>query len=101
MVFHDVDLLPEDDQNLYTCPKLPRHLSVAVDKFKYRLPYWIYFGGATAIRVEQFRKINGYSNVFWGWGREEDDMFWRIQFHRLQITRLTANIGRYTMIKHE
>ena len=28
-------------------------------------------------------------------------MFLRIQFHRLQITCLSANIGRYTMIKHE
>ena len=61
----------------------------------------IYFEGASAIRVEQFRKINGFSNVFWGWGGEDDDMFWRIQFHGLQITRLPANIGRYTMIKHK
>lgn len=35
-IFHDVDLLPEDDRNLYTCPEQPRHMSVAVDKFKYR-----------------------------------------------------------------
>ena len=27
-VFHDVDLLPEDDRNLYTCPEKPRHMSV-------------------------------------------------------------------------
>ena len=54
-IFHDVDLLPEDDRNLYSCPEQPRHLSVAVDKFKYRLPYKGIFGGATAVRVEQFR----------------------------------------------
>lgn len=35
-IFHDVDLLPEDDRNLYTCPEQPRHMSVAVDKFNYR-----------------------------------------------------------------
>lgn len=35
-IFHDVDLLPEDDRNLYTCPEQPRHMSVAVDIFKYR-----------------------------------------------------------------
>ncbi|RWS29262.1 uncharacterized protein B4U80_05148 [Leptotrombidium deliense] len=34
-VFHDVDLIPEDDRNLYTCPAVPRHMSVAVDKFNY------------------------------------------------------------------
>ena len=36
-IFHDIDLLPEDDRNLYTCPPgQPRHMSVAVDIFKYR-----------------------------------------------------------------
>ena len=35
-VFHDVDLLPEDDRNLYTCPEQPKHLSVAVNVFKYK-----------------------------------------------------------------
>lgn len=35
-IFHDVDLLPEDDRNLYTCPDQPRHMSVAVDKFGYK-----------------------------------------------------------------
>ena len=54
-IFHDVDLLPEDDRNLYNCPEQPRHLSVAVDKFKYRLPYKGIFGGATAVRADQFR----------------------------------------------
>lgn len=34
-VFHDVDLIPEDDRNMYSCPHMPRHMSVAVDKFNY------------------------------------------------------------------
>ncbi|XP_069142067.1 beta-1,4-N-acetylgalactosaminyltransferase bre-4-like isoform X2 [Argopecten irradians] len=36
-VFHDVDLIPEDDRIYYGCGEKPRHLSAAVDKFKYRL----------------------------------------------------------------
>ena len=35
-VFHDVDLIPEDDRNMYTCGDNPRHMSPAVDKFNYR-----------------------------------------------------------------
>lgn len=35
VIFHDIDLFPEDDRNLYTCPDEPRHMSIAVDKFNY------------------------------------------------------------------
>ena len=35
-VFHDVDLIPEDDRIDYGCPASPMHLSVAVDKFHYK-----------------------------------------------------------------
>ena len=82
-IFHDVDLLPEDDRNLYTCPTQPRHMSVAVDKFKYKLPYKTIFGGVAAISTSQFKKLNGFSNQFWGWGGEDDDMAKRIQHHRI------------------
>ena len=43
-VFHDVDLVLENDKALYNCPEKPRHLSSAVDKFNYRLPYQTIFG---------------------------------------------------------
>ena len=38
-VFHDVDLLLENDRNKYSCPSSPRHLSVSVDTFNYRQVY--------------------------------------------------------------
>ena len=100
-IFHDVDLLPEDDRNLYTCPTQPRHMSVAVDKFKYKLPYKTIFGGVAALTVANFRKLNGFSNQFWGWGGEDDDMSKRIHYHKLRISRYKPEIARYTMIKHK
>jgi len=36
-IFHDVDHLPEDDRNLYTCPEESRHMAQYVSKLKYRL----------------------------------------------------------------
>ncbi|XP_043274638.1 beta-1,4-N-acetylgalactosaminyltransferase bre-4-like [Venturia canescens] len=100
-IFHDVDLVPEDDRNLYTCPEQPRHMSVAVDKFKYRLPYPDLFGGVSAMTTEQFRLVNGFSNVFWGWGGEDDDMANRIKARGLHISRYPANIARYRMMTHK
>ena len=53
-IFHDVDLLPEDDRNVYQCPDMPRHMSVAVDKFDYQLPYKNIVGGVFAISRAHF-----------------------------------------------
>ncbi|KAK3577460.1 hypothetical protein CHS0354_032311 [Potamilus streckersoni] len=35
-VFHDVDLIPEDDRNMYSCPVYPRHMSVAINEMSYK-----------------------------------------------------------------
>lgn len=33
----------------------------------------------TAFTPEQLRRVNGYGNNFWGWGREDDNMRMRLQ----------------------
>ncbi len=59
-IFHDVDLLPEDDRNMYTCSSLyPKHLSVAIDKFNYILPYNYLVGGVFSIQKSQYYLVNG------------------------------------------
>ncbi|KAH7727697.1 beta-1,4-N-acetylgalactosaminyltransferase bre-4 [Aphelenchoides avenae] len=99
-IFHDVDLLPEDDRNLYSCPDQPRHMSVAIDKFRYKLPYGSLFGGISAITRQQFEKMNGFSNDYWGWGGEDDDISSRVSYAGYQISRYPSKIARYKMIKH-
>ena len=39
-----------------------------------RLRYKGYFGGVTAMTKEQFYRVNGFSNTYWGWGGEDDDL---------------------------
>lgn len=35
-IFHDVDLIPMDDRNIYNCPDQPRHMSAAVDTMGFK-----------------------------------------------------------------
>ncbi|XP_069195555.1 uncharacterized protein [Procambarus clarkii] len=99
-VFHDVDLLPENDRNMYSCPPQPRHLSVGVDTLGYKLPYFLLVGGVLSVRGDHFLRLNGYSNMYWGWGGEDDDMGYRIKQSGLSITRPPNMLARYTMIRH-
>ncbi|TRY90643.1 hypothetical protein DNTS_003704 [Danionella cerebrum] len=98
---HDVDLLPENDHNTYSChPQYPTHLSVAMDKFRYRLPYSQYFGGVSAVTPDQYLKMNGFPNQYWGWGGEDDDIAARVRLSGMKIMRPPLAIGHYKMIKH-
>lgn len=99
-IFHDVDLLPEDDRNLYRCANVPRHLSVGIDKWDYQLPYDALFGGVIAMSKQQFAQVNGYSNQYWGWGAEDDDMYVRILHGCLGLERPSWDIGKYRMAFH-
>uniref|UniRef100_A0ACB8ESD9 Beta-1,4-galactosyltransferase 1 n=1 Tax=Sphaerodactylus townsendi TaxID=933632 RepID=A0ACB8ESD9_9SAUR len=99
-VFSDVDLIPMDDRNTYKCYDQPRHLSVSMDKFGFRLPYNQYFGGVSALSKVQFEKINGFPNNYWGWGGEDDDIYNRLVFKGMGVSRPDATIGKCRMIHH-
>ncbi len=75
--FHDVDMLPEDKTCDYSWVDKPTHLATRLSKFNYRLVYPEYFSGVTLFNKEHFEWINGYSNKYWGWGFEDDDLLYR------------------------
>ncbi len=138
VVLHDVDVVPVDDRNMYTCGDAPRHLvgnlnnSRCVSKkqlstflrsgrdgwacggikrsccsrMKRDTPTnlqhatqwsekvgWTWWtncendrsvfsgpmykqatGGALILTPAQLRQVNGFSNRYWGWGNEDDDL---------------------------
>ncbi|XP_071204997.1 beta-1,4-galactosyltransferase 5 [Salvelinus alpinus] len=100
MVFHDVDHMLENDRNYYGCGDMPRHFAVKLNKYSYMLPYNEFFGGVSGLTVEQFTKINGFPNAFWGWGGEDDDLWNRVQYANYTVSRPHGELGRYMSIPH-
>ncbi|KAM7418264.1 hypothetical protein PAMA_017762 [Pampus argenteus] len=100
-IFSDVDLIPMDDRNTYKCFSQPRHLSVSMDKFGFRLPYNQYFGGVSSMSKEQYLKINGFPNNYWGWGGEDDDIYNRLASKGMSISRPSGEVGKCRMIRHD
>ncbi|XP_063788212.1 beta-1,4-galactosyltransferase 1-like isoform X2 [Pseudophryne corroboree] len=100
-IFSDVDIIPMDERNLYRCSKNPKHMANSLDKFNFRLPYDTIFGGVVAFTKEQFLKINGFSNRFWGWGGEDDELYNRVRSVGMRVERPDQVIARSRMIFHK
>ncbi|CAB0029947.1 unnamed protein product [Trichogramma brassicae] len=101
-VFHDVDLLPQSRDNVYACGRRsPRHMSSAVNTFRYTLPWPESFGGVVALSGRQFRDVNGFANVYEGWGGEDSDMRDRVVSKGYEILRFERDISMYYMLAHE
>jgi hypothetical protein len=100
-IFHDVDLLPQNQYNTYACSKSgPRHMSSSVNTFRYHLLYRNLFGGVTAVKKRDMKASNGFSNLFYGWGGEDDDWSSRLRVNGLQIVRWDQSVSRYYMLTH-
>lgn len=76
-IFHDVDLIPQVLKNIYACSDMPRHMSASINIWRYNLLYEDAFGGVISILGQHFKEINGFSNRFFGWGAEDDDLLMR------------------------
>jgi hypothetical protein len=94
--FHDVDMLPIDSD--YGYPEGPTHLASEVEQFNWGLPYDGYFGGVTLFDKDSFLLINGYSNEYWGWGAEDDDVLHRCVSKGIETFRKDC---KYKSLGHE
>lgn len=100
---HDVDLLPLEIKRTYICPKVgtAKHWSSAIDKYGFQMPYASYLGGVTAVHSSDYKKINGFSNLFWGWGGEDDNFYERTVEKRISIIRENEPVAPFTMLRHQ
>ena len=88
---------------LYRCDPSgnPRHLAVGVDHFNYKLRYEGMFGGVSQVTGKKFEFVNGYSNRFWGWGGEDDDMKRRlVDYGKYKLVRPDKQLARFKMVPH-
>lgn len=85
---HDVDHIPAQPYIDYSYPKTnPRHLSMHSQSLGWKLLYGELFGGVSCMSNQQMERVNGYSNEFWGWGGEDDEMSQRITLTGMKIER--------------
>ena len=100
VIFHDVDMIPQDGRHFYTCRPHPLHLGAFHSRHAYRLIYGRIFGGVTSFSSSVFKKINGFSNRYSGWGGEDDDMSARVRENGFRIWRDPVPVGGFTAILH-
>lgn len=55
--------------------------------FASRLWYDELVGGVLILNREEYLRVNGYSNQFWAWGGEDDDMGLRLKAENITIAR--------------
>ena len=92
VVFHDLDMLPEEVD--YSYSDTPLHLAtnlIGTKDFK-RIVFDQYFGGVTLFPIKTFEEINGYSNNYWGWGYEDDDLLYRCKHYKVPLDTKTIRI---------
>jgi hypothetical protein len=88
IAWHDVDMLTHEECD-YSYPEdNPQHISTKLSKYNYNLGYDQYFGGVVLFTKEQVEKTNGYSNEYWDWGQEDDDLFWRCYFENMTTGKI-------------
>ncbi|VDM01707.1 unnamed protein product [Schistocephalus solidus] len=100
IALHDVDLLPLDRSLKYEYfGSLPYHV----------VPSWLhpiyhyyanYLGGIMLISRETFARVDGFSNRFWGWGREDDEFGRRLKDLQLKVLTEKKSVPAQAKFQH-
>lgn len=93
--FHDIDMIPLESD--YSYSDKPYHLATQVSQFG-GTSHPNYYGGVNIFNKQDFIKINGYGNDFWGWGGEDDDLLNRVKYYGFDLHRRK---GVYKSLNHK
>ncbi|KAL7056673.1 hypothetical protein AAHC03_020617 [Spirometra sp. Aus1] len=87
-IFHDVDKVPTSPSTVYECGENVKQLTNAFrSKNRTERLYGGFLGAATALSWKHLEKINGFSNIFFGWGGEDDELAVRLRLNNIRIDR--------------
>jgi hypothetical protein len=107
VALHDVDLLPFFNAPYGYPDKGPPltefyQLSSSMSHMNWGVAYPGNCGGVNLVTTEAFANINGFSNRFWGWGGEDDNLLARLRFKTglEQCKRPPREHGRFIHVKH-
>jgi predicted glycosyltransferase involved in capsule biosynthesis len=96
--FHDIDMLPTSKDCDYSFFKGVCKLSFYVSQFNFIPRPDTELGGVILIDKESFLHINGYSNNYWGWGVEDNDLALRCNIKKIPFG---VRKGRYMSLAHK
>ncbi len=82
IVTHDVDMIADSKVDYSWCDR-PTQICSELSCFKNSVPYKNSAGGVVQATLQDWRKINGFTNTAIGWGGEDDDLHHRFRMANL------------------
>jgi len=101
-VLSDVDLLPSYEllPKYLEYPKTVIHLGNEGTRYNENNSDPKFLGGVISVNENDFMKVNGYPNNFWGWGGEDNALSWRLNKNKIKIEKPTEpviDLEEYTL----
>jgi hypothetical protein len=98
-IFHDVDSYPSQELYDLYFSFLDYNIHYASPNLEYKYNYDAFVGGVIGINGNDYKKVNGFSNIFFGWGGEDDSFYNRMVINNIKIFRPSK--GSYILEKHD
>ena len=79
LAIHDVDRFPVAAASNHSCAPLTASYYSCAQAAPQVLHPSSYTGGVLLLRPSLLRAVNGFSNQFWGWGHEDNELYLRLR----------------------
>lgn len=80
----DVDEVPTGAVDLGDCDS-PIQTSSEISRWNHSVPHVQFAGTNVLMNEKHWKEVNCFSNEFRGWGREDDDLFYRLRARKLLL----------------